>query len=91
MDRSPDDLVRFIRDLPLESAPGAKFEYNNTGYVMLGLVVQKLTGQSLGDYLKTHVFVPLSMRHTGFVGDRVLPRRASVTRMTARTGRLSSG
>lgn len=77
MNRSPGDLVRFVRDLPLDSEPGARFQYDNTGYVILGLIVQKASGQSLGDYLAAHVFTPLGMQHTGFVGDQVVTRRAS--------------
>lgn len=77
MDRSPEDLIDFLRDRPLDFAPGTKFEYDNSGYVILGLIVQKVSGQSLSDYLSAHVFNPLGMKHTGFIGDQVLPHRAS--------------
>jgi D-alanyl-D-alanine carboxypeptidase len=50
MGRSPEDLVDFVRDL-LECDSGARFQYDNTGYVILGLIVQKASGQSLGDHL----------------------------------------
>jgi D-alanyl-D-alanine carboxypeptidase len=39
-------------------------EYNNTGYIMLGLVVEKISGESLADFLTTHFFTPLQMRDT---------------------------
>jgi CubicO group peptidase (beta-lactamase class C family) len=77
VEHSPEDLFRFIRDRPLDFEPGAKFQYDNTGYVLLGLIVQKVSGHSLGDYLAAHVFTPLGMKHTGLVGDQVVPRRAS--------------
>jgi CubicO group peptidase (beta-lactamase class C family) len=77
VERSPEDLIRFIRDRPLDFAPGTKFQYDNTGYVLLGLIVQKVSGQSLSDYLSARVFIPLGMKHTGFVGDQVVPQRAS--------------
>jgi len=77
VERSPEDLIRFIRDRPLDFAPGAKFQYDNTGYVILGFIVRKASGQPLSSYLSAHVFGPLGMKHTGFVGDQVLPRRAS--------------
>ena len=76
-DRSSDDLVRLVGARPLEAAPGARFQYDNTGYVLLGVIVQKVSGQALGDYLRTHLFTPLGMRRTGFVSDRVIPHRAS--------------
>ena len=77
LERSPEDLIGFVRDRPLDFAPGTKFQYDNTGYVILGFIVQKAGGQSLSDYLSARVFTPLGMTHTGFVGDQVLPRRAS--------------
>ena len=77
MNRSPGDLIRFVQDRPLDFAPGTKFQYDNTGYVILGFIVQRASGQSLSDYLSAHVFAPLGMKHTGFVGDEALPRRAS--------------
>jgi CubicO group peptidase (beta-lactamase class C family) len=77
VERSPEDLISFIRDRPLDFTPGTKFQYDNTGYVILGFIVQKVSGQSLSGYLSAHVFTPLGMKHTGFVGDQVLPRRAS--------------
>jgi D-alanyl-D-alanine carboxypeptidase len=77
VEHSPEDLVRFVRDRPLDFVPGTKFQYDNTGYVLLGLIVQKAGGQSLSDYLSAHVFTPLRMKHSGFVGDQVVPRRAS--------------
>jgi D-alanyl-D-alanine carboxypeptidase len=77
VERSPEDLISFIRDRPLDFTPGTKFQYDNTGYVILGFIVQKVGGQSLSGYLSAHVFAPLGMKHTGFVGDQVLPRRAS--------------
>jgi CubicO group peptidase (beta-lactamase class C family) len=77
MDRSPEDLIKFVRDRPLDFAPGTKSRYDNAGYVILGFIVQKVSGQSLSDYLAAHVFTPLGMTHTGFISDKVLPRRAS--------------
>ena len=75
--RNPEDLIGFLRDRPLDFPAGSKFQYDNAGYVILGFIVQKATGQSLGDYLKAQVFVPLGMKHTGYVGEEVLPHRAS--------------
>ena len=77
VDRSPDDLVRLLRELPLQAAPGARFQYDNAGYVLLGVIAQKVSGQVLGDYLRTHLFTRLGMQHTGFVSDQVIRHRAS--------------
>jgi CubicO group peptidase (beta-lactamase class C family) len=77
LNRSAEDLVAWMRDRPLESEPGQRFQYDNTGYVILGLIVRKASGRSLGAYLHTHVFAPLGMTHTGFVSERAVPGRAT--------------
>lgn len=77
MYKTAEDVVRLVRDRPLEGAPGGVFSYDNTGYVILGLVVEKVSGKTLGDYLSAQIFGPLGMHHTGFVSDQVLTHRAT--------------
>lgn len=59
-------IIDSIRNYPLSFAPGSKYEYCNTGYLALGLIVETVSGQSLGDYFQTHIFTPLNMKNTGF-------------------------
>lgn len=58
-------------------APGSRHEYNNTGYVVLELIVARATGRSLGDELERRIFKPLRLRHTSYGrGPRRLGRNA---------------
>lgn len=45
-------------------APGEKFEYNNSGYVLLALVVEKVSGQSFSRFMRENIFKPLGMNDT---------------------------
>jgi CubicO group peptidase (beta-lactamase class C family) len=63
---SPDGLVARFRDLPLLSEPGAVYRYGNSGYVLLGAIIERVSGQSYGDYLRDHIFSPLGMDNSGY-------------------------
>jgi len=63
---SPEQLTSLFASKPLEFAPGAKFQYSNSGYVLLGRVVEKLSGQDYGDFLRTAILDPLRMADTGY-------------------------
>jgi CubicO group peptidase (beta-lactamase class C family) len=59
-------LVQMFEPLPLRFAPGSKFEYSNSGYVLLGYLVERITGEDLGSYMARTFFGPLSMTNTGY-------------------------
>lgn len=63
---------------PLLFTPGARFEYSNTGYIILSLLVEHMTGQPFATYLKTTLFDPLGMNHTRLraPGDDPIANRA---------------
>jgi CubicO group peptidase (beta-lactamase class C family) len=48
---------------PLDFAPGAQWQYSNTGYVVAGAIVEKVAGTRLMDFLQQHIFAPLKMEH----------------------------
>lgn len=58
-----DLLPLFVND-PLDFEPGQKMQYSNSGYVVLGLIIEKLTGQNYFDYVRQHIFEPAGMKHT---------------------------
>jgi D-alanyl-D-alanine carboxypeptidase len=63
---TPEELIKLTRDKPLQSEPGSKYEYNNTGYIILGYVIEKVSGQPYAQYLQQHVFTPLGMSGSGY-------------------------
>lgn len=70
--------IASFRDKPLEFAPGERFSYSSSGYILLGHLIEQLSGQSYERFLQEAIFTPLGMKDTGY--DRnatVLERRAS--------------
>jgi len=57
-------MLYSVHQPKLEFAPGEKFEYSNTGYVVLAQIVESITSQSLEDYSEEHIFKPLGMKNT---------------------------
>ena len=66
---TPAQLVDSLSARPLLFAPGTGFHYSNTGYYLLGLVIERVTGQAYGGYLRDQFFAPLGMGDTEYCGD----------------------
>jgi CubicO group peptidase (beta-lactamase class C family) len=62
----PEQLIARIRDKPLEFAPGSERAYSNTGYLLLGLVIEKLSGESYAQFVKENLLDPAGMRDSGY-------------------------
>jgi CubicO group peptidase (beta-lactamase class C family) len=76
-DYTPREALGLVADKPLEFTPGTQWKYSNTGYVMLGLVIEAVSGQSYGDFTEERIFQPLGMTHTRMADARaVIPDRA---------------
>jgi CubicO group peptidase (beta-lactamase class C family) len=58
------DLLPFFANEPLAFEPGTKWEYSNAGYVVLGLIIEKASGQSYFDYVRDNIFKPAGMSNT---------------------------
>jgi CubicO group peptidase (beta-lactamase class C family) len=75
---TPEKLVARFRDKPLEFEPGAKWNYSNSGYVLLGYLIEKISGQSYASFVQENVFTPLGMKDSGYDSNfKIIPRRAS--------------
>lgn len=74
----PEEIVRAAMEAPLNFAPGERWSYSNTGYVLLGLVIRKASGKTYDAFLADRVFRPLEMRATRRdSADEVVAGRAS--------------
>ena len=63
---SPDAIVKFVAADTFDFAPGSAYRYNNTGYVLLGMVIEKASGQKYAKYLEEQFFKPLGLRQTSY-------------------------
>jgi CubicO group peptidase (beta-lactamase class C family)/N-acyl-D-aspartate/D-glutamate deacylase len=82
-DYSEEELVKFAFGLKPEFAPGARWNYSNTGYVLLGAAVRKASGQFYGDVLRDRVFGPLGMRTARIISEEdIVPHRAAGYRLS---------
>ena len=74
--RTLDDYVKLYGSRPLRFEPGSKWEYSNYGFILLGVIIEKVSGQSYYDYVRDHVYNPAGMTASGSepedqtVGDR---------------------
>jgi CubicO group peptidase (beta-lactamase class C family) len=69
--RSVADWIPLFRDKPLAFEPGTKSEYSNGGYVLLGAIVEKASGEDYYDYVRRHIYAPLGMGSTDhYAGDQ---------------------
>jgi CubicO group peptidase (beta-lactamase class C family) len=67
---SRDRALERIFRAELQASPGESYAYSNSGYTLLAILVEEVTGQPFRDYCREHVFEPLGMQQTGFYGDR---------------------
>jgi CubicO group peptidase (beta-lactamase class C family) len=69
-----ETLVALFGDKPLDFAPGEALVYNNSAYFLLGLVIEKLSGQSYADFVKANLFDKVGMTHSYYCSERAVHR-----------------
>ncbi|HEY5117174.1 MAG TPA: serine hydrolase domain-containing protein, partial [Nakamurella sp.] len=65
----PEDLLSYAYSEPVLSDPGASFHYSNTNAILLGLLIEKVTGTPLPDFIKDRILTPLTLTSTNFPRD----------------------
>jgi CubicO group peptidase (beta-lactamase class C family) len=61
-----EEMIAWFKDKPLDFEPGTKFNYSNSGYTMLGYIIEKVTGTTYAKALESYIFKPLGMDHSSF-------------------------
>ena len=83
-----DSILALVNATPLDTLPGARTVYSDLGAILLGEIVEHVSGERLDAYLARHVFAPLGMRDTRFLPVGVTtPARAALVARTAPTER----
>jgi CubicO group peptidase (beta-lactamase class C family) len=81
-DYTENELVRVAAGLPLAFRPGDRWSYSNTGYVLLGAIIRRVTGLFYGDLLQERIFGPLGMRTARVISEAaIVPNRADGYRL----------
>ncbi|MEP2937106.1 MAG: serine hydrolase [Gilvibacter sp.] len=77
-DMDPLTLIDVFKNEPMDFAPGEQWSYNNSGYIILGAIIEQVSGMSYEDFVQTKIFDVLGMKHS-FYGSksRLIPKRAS--------------
>ena len=65
--QSPNDIYEFTKGIAMEFEAGSRYSYSNQNYVLLGLIIEKISGKSYGDFLAEYIFKPLNMKYSGYM------------------------
>ncbi|GGE60971.1 CubicO group peptidase (beta-lactamase class C family) [Pedobacter psychrotolerans] len=66
---SPKQMVDFFKNEPVDFNPGEKFEYNNSGYVILGYIIELVSGDTYENYINKNIFEKIGMKHSRYASD----------------------
>lgn len=76
-DMSPDTIVGLVRDDTLDFKPGAQWRYNNTGYVLLGMIIERASGKPYATFLEDEFYKPLGLSQTYYCSQKpIIKHRA---------------
>ncbi len=75
---TPLEIIAHVRNKPLDFAPGTKWNYSNSGYVVLGYVIEKVSDEPYAQFVQQNIFGPLGMKDSGYDSNtRVIEHRAA--------------
>ena len=74
--KNPKETLEYIKNMKLEYETGTQRKYSDFSFMVLGFIVEKVTGQKLDAYLENNIYLPLNMRHTKFN-----PKKKKITKI----------
>jgi len=81
-DWTEPQLLKLVESIPLAYPPGTKWEYSNLGYLTLGILIHRVSGEFYGDFLQQRIFQPLGMQATRIISEAdIVPNRAAGYRL----------
>ena len=77
-DMTLEELIILFKDQPFDFEPGEEFRYNNSGYILLGAIIEKLSGMKYADFVQKNIFEPLGMSHSLYDNtEKIVPGRVA--------------
>lgn len=77
-DKTPKELIDVFKDEPMDFDPGEKWLYNNSGYIILGHIIEEISGKSYEEFISEHIFTPLKMNNSCYGSkQRLVKNRAT--------------
>jgi CubicO group peptidase (beta-lactamase class C family) len=77
-DLTPAQVLDLVKDAPLDFPPGTKWRYDNTGYTLLGMILEKASGMAYAEFIQSNIFEPLGMAHSLYGSlSAIVPHRAA--------------
>ncbi|MGH9971179.1 MAG: serine hydrolase domain-containing protein, partial [Pyrinomonadaceae bacterium] len=75
-DMTVKEIIDLFKDQPMDFAPGERWSYSNSGYILLGAIIEKVSGQTYQEFIEKNIFTPLGMKHSYYDNTaRLIPRR----------------
>lgn len=85
---TPMQIIKVFKDAPLEAEPGEQYQYNNYGYILLGAIIEEVSGMSYAAYLEQNIFKPALLKNTYF-GEELAPAQDRATGYQRQDGRYA--
>ena len=81
-DYTEAEQLKMVESIPLAFAPGSSWSYSNLGFLTIGILIHKVTGEFYGDFLQEHIFKPLDMQTTRIISEAdIVPNRSAGYRL----------